>query len=318
MGLGLLLVLLAAFFFCFQNVIVRVLFSAHPVFGVLQTGGFVEPTLPNSFLLLALRTVLVVPLLALLAPAIYPNTWQDIHQLGATNKRRELGLAIAGGLLMFLYLALLYLAIGLIPTGIALTLFFSYPVFTALFSWQIFGSRPSPFLWLIMGLIFVGSALTVPQTAFSLGHNSALGVALALASGVVYALYSVNAQKSFASIHPVPFTWMSFAITLVLSILSLLFWHGDLQGLPWTSLWIGSLLSGLVTLAGHLLNNIGIGIIGATPAAMIASTNPALTVVLAWMAIQETLNSRQILGVLIVTLSVALLSRDRTLSQTKT
>lgn len=296
----------------------RVLFSPHPIFGVFQTGGFVEPTLPNSFLLLALRTVLVVPLLALLAPSIYPDTWRDVRQLGERGKRKELGLAIAGGLLMFLYLALLYLAIGLIPTGIALTLFFSYPVFTALFSWQMFGSGPSPFLWLIMGLIFVGSALTVPQTAFSLAHNSALGVALALVSGVVYALYSVNAQKSFVSIHPVPFTWVSFAITLVLSALSLLVWHGQLQGLPWTALWIGSLLSGLVTLAGHLLNNIGIRVIGATSAAMIASTNPALTVVLAWFAIQETLNGKQIVGVLIVTLSVALLSRNLTLSKPKT
>ncbi|HEY9764378.1 MAG TPA: DMT family transporter [Trichocoleus sp.] len=316
--MGFFCVLLAAFFFCFQNVIVRVLFSSHPIFGLFQTGGFVEPTLPNSFLLLALRTVLVVPLLALLAPAIYPNTWKDIYQLGRVSKRKELGLAIAGGLLMFLYLALLYLAIGLIPTGIALTLFFSYPVFTALLAWRFFGSRPSPFLWLIMGLIFVGSVLTLPKIALSLGDNSTLGVALALASGVVYALYSVNAQKSFASIHPVPFTWISFAITLLLSALSLLAWHGQLQGLPWTALWIGSLLSGIVTLTGHLLNNLGIQIIGATPAAMIASTNPALTVVLAWVAIQETLISRQIVGVLVVTLSVALLSRDRTLSQTKT
>ena len=42
---------------------------------------------------------------------------------------------------MFLYLALLYVAIGQIATGIALTLFFTFPVFTALFSW-IFGVWP--------------------------------------------------------------------------------------------------------------------------------------------------------------------------------
>lgn len=303
--------LLAAVFFCFQNVIVRVLFSSHPVFGLLQTGGFVEPTMANSFLLLAMRTVLVVPLMAVLAPAIYPAMWKDLHQLGRSERRRDLGLAIAGGILMFLYLALLYLAIGLIPTGIALTLFFSYPVFTALFSWRLFGSRPTALLWLVMGLIFVGGVLTLPQGTFSLSQSSLFGVSLALASGVVYALYSVNAQRSFERIHPVPFTWVSFAITLLLSALSLLVWHGHLDGLPWTPLWIGSLLSGLVTLSGHLLNNIGIRIVGATTASMVASTNPALTVVLAWLAIQETLGGRQIVGVLIVTLSVALLSRVR-------
>ncbi|MBD0267343.1 MAG: transporter, partial [Cyanobacteria bacterium Co-bin8] len=153
--MGFFLVLLAAFFFCFQNVIVRVLFSLQPVFGLVQTGGFVEPTLPNSFLLLVMRTVLVVPLMAVLAPALYPATWKDIRQLATVEKRRDLGFALAGGLFMFLYLALLYLAIGLIPTGIALTLFFTYPVFTALFAWKLFGSRPSALLWGVMGLIFV-------------------------------------------------------------------------------------------------------------------------------------------------------------------
>jgi drug/metabolite transporter (DMT)-like permease len=314
-AVGFFLVLLAAFFFCFQNVIVRVLFSLQPIFGLVETGGFVEPTLPNSFLLLALRTGLVVPLMAVLAPALYPATWKDIGQMGRAEKRWELGHAIAGGLFMFLYLALLYLAIGLIPTGVALTLFFSYPVFTALLSWRLFGNRPSPFLWGVMGLIFGGSTLTLPQATFSLAHNSALGVALAVGSGGFYALYSVNAQKSFERIHPVPFTWISFATTLVLSGLSLLLWPIPLHDLPWTPLWIGSLLSGIVTLTGHLLNNIGIGLIGATTASMIASTNPALTVVLAWLAIQETLNARQIVGVIIVTLSVALLSRQRHSSQ---
>lgn len=38
------------------------------------------------------------------------------------------------GVLMFLYLALLYISIGMSPAGLALTLFFSYPVFTDLLS----------------------------------------------------------------------------------------------------------------------------------------------------------------------------------------
>jgi drug/metabolite transporter (DMT)-like permease len=43
---------------------------------------------------------------------------------------------------------------------------------------------------------------------------------------------------------------------------------------------------------------------------MIGASNPALTVILAWLTIQETLNSLQLVGVVIVTLSVALLSRE--------
>jgi drug/metabolite transporter (DMT)-like permease len=58
------------------------------------------------------------------------------------------------------------------------------------------------------------------------------------------------------------------------------------------------------------MNNFGIRLIGATSASMIGASNPALTVILAWLTIQETLKGLQLVGVVIVTLSVALLSRE--------
>lgn len=311
--LGFLIVLLSSCFFCFQNVIVRILFSEHTLLGLVHTGGFVTPTLPNSFLLMFMRTLLVVPLMAAVATKLYPATWQEIAQLRAANQRGLLWQAIGCGLLMFLYLALLYIAIGLIPTGIALTLFFTYPVFTALFSWGWLGDRPTRLRWAVMGLVLLGSFLTMPQVSTT--PNSTIGIVTGLASGVTYALYTVFAQKSFEQLHPVPFTWVSFAITLVLSSISLLVWHNSNlltdTALPWLPLWIGGLLSAIFTFVGHLLNNFGIRLIGATSAAMVAASNPALTVVLAWFAIQETLSGVQLVGVAIVSLSIALLARER-------
>jgi drug/metabolite transporter (DMT)-like permease len=63
------------------------------------------------------------------------------------------------------------------------------------------------------------------------------------------------------------------------------------------------------------MNNFGIRLIGATSASMIGASNPALTVILAWFTIQETLQGLQLLGVVLVTLSVALLSQERSLSK---
>lgn len=314
--LGYFIVLLSSVFFCVQNVVVRVMFTAHSVLGIGTTGGFLPPTLQNSLLLLLLRMVLAVPLMALLAGQLYPHAWKDLRQLRAPSQRRGLYHALAGGGLMFAYLALLYLAIGMVATGIALTLFFTFPVFTALFSWRFFGSRPTGFRWIIMALVLVGSALTVPRTQFQSTEGSWLGVGLGVAAGVAYALYTVNAQKSFEHLHPVPYTWISFAVTLLLAALCLLLWPLTATDLAWGPLWIGSLLSGLVTFAGHVLYNSGIRLVGATSAAMIGSTNPALTVVLAWVAIQESLSLLQLLGVGVVTLSVAALSRERSRSQT--
>lgn len=309
--MGYLIIVLAAGFFSLQNLVARVLFNAYPLGGAM-VGGFVEPTLPNSFLLLFMRMLLGVPLMALVLTPLYPNLWPDLQRLQKPNHRRELGLALAGGGLMFLYLGLLYVSIGLIPTGIALTLFFSFPVYTALLSWGWFGHRPTAMRWSIMALILLGSSLTVPLGGE--GSMSWLGVILGLASALAYALYTVVAQKAFETYHPLPFTGISFASTLVLSGLCLLIWPVNLQGLDWAGLWIGALLSALATASGHLLNNLGIRWVGATAAAMVGSANPALTAVLAALALQEHLSWVQSFGVVLVTLSVALLSLGQSTS----
>lgn len=303
--MGYLIILLAAGCFALQNLVARVLFNAYPL-GGLTVGGFVEPTLPNSFLLLFMRMLLGVPLMALVLTPVYPNLWPDLHRLQRPDHRRELGLALAGGGLMFLYLGLLYVSVGLIPTGIALTLFFTFPVYTALLSWGWFGHRPTAMRWGIMALILLGSGLTVP-----LGGDGTirwLGVIFGLASALAYALYTVVAQKTFETYHPLPFTGISFASTLVLSGLCLVIWPVNLQGLDWAGLWVGALLSALATATGHLLNNLGIRWVGATAAAMVGAANPALTAVLAALALQEHLSWVQSCGVVLVTLSVALLS----------
>jgi drug/metabolite transporter (DMT)-like permease len=307
-----LIVLLAAFCFCFQNVIVRVLFTSQTVLGLFPLGGYVTPTLQHSFLLLVLRMVWVVPVVGVLAPKLYAPMWPTMRQL--PQRRSLLQGATAAGGLMFLYLALLYVAIGLIPTGVALTLFFTYPAFTALFSWKLFGAAPTPTGWVVMLLIFLGSMLTMPPVQLDLASSNFLGIVLGVASGVAYAGYSVVAQKSFTQMHPIPFTWLSFLITLVLAMLAYgigqWLWPAPTESLPWAELWIGGLCSAIATASGHLLNNLGISRIGATAAAMVASTNPAFTVVLAWFTIQETLSGVQLSGVGLVTLSVVLLSQE--------
>ena len=62
---------------------------------------------------------------------------------------------------MFTYLALLYVSIGLIATAIALTLFFTFPIFTVLLSWRLLGQWSNAMQWHIMGCIMFGSALTI-------------------------------------------------------------------------------------------------------------------------------------------------------------
>jgi drug/metabolite transporter (DMT)-like permease len=255
--------------------------------------------------------LLVVPLMASLAFKLYPSALKEFHDLFTRDRWDVLLQALGCGVLMFVYIASLYIAIGLIPTGIAMTLFFTYPVFTALLSWRFFGDRPTFFRWLVMSIILVGGVLTIPQntTTYS-SHTIAIGIFASVSSGIVYAFYNITAQKCLEKFHPVPFTWISFASTLLLSGVNLVFWSPPSTQLEWTPLWICSIFSGLVSFLGHTLNNLGIRMIGATTASIIGSSSPALTALVAWGTIHETLNMIQCLGIGIVTLGIALLSGE--------
>ena len=306
---GYLFVVLASAFFCIQNISVRILLAEQTLFGVWVTGGFLTPTLQNSFLLLLLRMALTFPLMGLLADRLHPQIWQDLRKMRTIAHRPALLYGIAGGGLMFSYLALLYISIGLIPTGVALTLFFTSPVFTALLSWYFLGHRPSLLQWNVIACVLLGSILTVPQSQWA-GEGNYWGAALGVAAGVAYALYTINAQKSFDYLHPVTYTWMSFAGTLLIAALCLWIWPPPaIATLAWGPICAWSLFSGMVTFAGHILYNSGIQSVGATNAAMVGTANPAFTVVVAWATIQEMLSVVQLAGVGIVVSSVACLSR---------
>ncbi|MEH2370108.1 hypothetical protein [Nostoc sp.] len=220
--LGILTVLLSSFVLTFHNVIVRVLFSEHLVLGLFLLGGYVKPDLQNSFLLMFMRMLLVVPLMASLSFKLYPSAWAELQYLFTRNGKDVLIQALGCGVLMFVYIASLYIAIGLIPTGIALTLFFTYPVFTALLSWRFFGDafgglrlRPTLFRWLVMAIILVGSALTIPQSSATYSsHTIAIGIFASFGAGIVYAFYCIIAQKCLEKFHPVPFTWIGHEVIL--------------------------------------------------------------------------------------------------------
>ncbi|MDM9383991.1 DMT family transporter [Chlorogloeopsis sp. ULAP01] len=309
--MGILTVLLSSFVLAFHNVTVRVLFSEHLVLGLFLLGGYVKPDLQNSFLLMFMRMLFVVPLMASLTFKLYPSALKEFRELFSRKRTDVLIQALGCGVLMFVYIASLYIAIGLIPTGIAMTLFFTYPVFTALLAWRFFGDRPTLFRWLVMGIILVGGVLTIPQSSAIFGTNEIMiGIFASVGAGIVYAFYNIIAQKCLEKFHPVPFTWISFASTLLLSGVCLLFWPFPSTQLDWTPLWIGSIFSGVVSFIGHTLNNLGIRMIGATTASIIGSSSPALTALVAWATISETLNVIQSLGIGIVTLGIALLSGE--------
>jgi drug/metabolite transporter (DMT)-like permease len=308
--LGFWIVVLGSFCLALQNVVVRVIFAESSLLGQITWGGLLPPTLGHSLLVLQLRSLLILPAMVLLSYRLYPTTTQSLKHLWQPSQRSTLGLALFGSSALYAALALLFIALASIPAGVATVLFFIHPVITGVLAWGVLGQRPSRLRLLVTLGVLLGCGLVVPSFAGGGGGAVGLGVAAALGASVAYATQSVVAQVCFRHIHPVPYTLINFAVMALLSTLSLGFVHLEVPPGQWMPLGLLSLVSAGLTLLGQLLYNIGIHLVRAASMAIVAVSNPVFTVALGWLVLQESLQLRQLAGIVLVVVSIVTLSQD--------
>ncbi|MEM9483341.1 MAG: DMT family transporter [Cyanobacteria bacterium P01_F01_bin.116] len=308
--LGIGFVLISALALSAQNVVLRLFFTESRLFGQIPFGGFVTPHLSNVVLLLSMRMAMMALLLAVLTPWLYPKTFRV---LGALPKMPKLlGYVVASGGCLFVGLILLYTALSQVAAGIAISMFFIYPSITVLLAWLFFRQVPQGYqLWLML-VIFIGVVLTSMTTSAEPTTNPLIGGVCALAAGLAFGLYGIVAELSLKGqsvLHPVPFSLCTFAIVASLASLTLLLLQ-DITIAPavWPAVIGMTLFSAILTLMAYVLNNSGIGLIGASLTALLSASAPALTALFAWWSLQEALQQQQIFGIGLVTVGVATLS----------
>ncbi|MEH2229110.1 MAG: EamA family transporter [Nostoc sp.] len=331
---GLFLIVLSAVVSSLYNVAIKVIFhEGSQIFGVLEVEQLLPPTLGNTLLILTLRFMVVVPLMVLLSPILHPRLWQDLENLSASVRgnptpanaatKQILVLSIVSGCFLFLSQVLIYIAIAQVPTGMAIALFFIYPMVSGLFSWFLFRDRPTLFRIAAIAAICCGELLVLGGSP-SIGiGNTSMGSSTAILSGVAFAAYIILTRVCASKLHPVTFTLINFTTMLLLSFICLM--------LPLPSSWnlvvidpskmlelvLSAFILGVLTLAGYLLNNVGISKLGASRSALIGGSIPVLTVIFAGLIIQENLDIVQILGVLFVTFGAAAFSFETMRNQVK-
>ncbi|GAA6614476.1 EamA family transporter [Scytonema sp. NUACC26] len=313
-AIGIVLVVLSTVASSLYNVAIKVIFNpGSQIFGVFEVQSLLYPNLGNSLLLLMLRMLVVVPLMMLLAPILHPRVWHDMQFLfdsfgknsNHPTAKRSLILSLVSGCFLFLSQLLIYLAIGQIPTGMAIALFFVYPVLSGLFSWVLFRDRLTLFSTGAFASIGLGELLVLAGAVSTVG-NTPLGSVAAIASGISFAFYIVLSRISATKVHPVTFTLINFATMMVLSLVGLLLplpadWNLQINPTILLELVLSAFLLGVLTLGSYLFNNFGVRKVGASRSAIISAIVPVLTVILAGFIIQETLGIEQVLGVLFVT-----------------
>jgi drug/metabolite transporter (DMT)-like permease len=307
--LGLWLVLLSAIALSVHYVVVKLVFGvSSPLFGWINLGGGFQPSLGNVFLLIWTRMLVVVPVMALCAGFLYPPVWQDVKRLVLDRDRRPLWNVISSGGFLFLSQVLIYLAIAKIGPSAAVTILFMYPLFTLPLTWWLFGDRPSPLRIGMCLVILLGVMLTaIPSLITG-------GVWLAVSAGAAFAFYLIFMQLGFKKLHPVPVSMVQFITALFLASFSLALPLQLGVSVPPESrmgFLNGGLLLGGLTIVGYLANNFGVQYFGAARSSVLAATGPVLTMIVAALLLQDSIQQSQVMGVLGVTVGAIALSFER-------
>lgn len=303
--IGFMLVLGASVVLSLQNILVRVIFFKSSIFGTFNFGGLIQPSISNSFMLLLLRMLFATPVMWLVAKFVFRvNVWRDFQQLLLPSRRLLFSRVAFSALLQFGSFAFIYVALGILKPGLAVTLFFIFPTVTVLMAWFLFGDRPSTERWFVIAVIYVGIMLT--YNIFGVTKPDTWGVIAAMLSGISFAGYIITSQACFKQLNPVSFTSINFAIILLICIGTLPFTLSSisLNG----SLVFMCFLIAMTTLCGYLLTSFGTKLMGAAQASIVSASGPVFTTFLAFTILGNKLDVIQLFGVFLVTGGVGLLS----------
>jgi drug/metabolite transporter (DMT)-like permease len=210
--------------------------------------------------------------------------------------RRELpSLAVLGVVGLAGVHATYFLAIDRLQIGVAVTIQYLAPLLLLLWLRLAHGRRLAPSLWGAVGVSALGCFLVV--RAYDIGLLDAVGVAAAFGAALTFAIYMVGSERAGRRHEPVTTLFWSFGFAS-------LFWA---LVAPWWQFPYGRLDS-----AGHLLLAAGVVVVGtllpficmvaalrhipAPRAAVVATLEPVLAAVFAWVILGEGLGAVQLLG----------------------
>lgn len=180
----------------------------------------------------------------------------------------------------------------------------SAPVFTGIAARLITGERPIRAWYPATGLALAGLVLIADPG----GAPDARGVALALAAGASYAVFSVGSERVIAASSPVAAMAVIFGggAILLLPVLALgdLAWVGTIPGAG-AALWLGL----VATTAAYVLYARGLAVTPVTTVATLVLAEPLTALVAATVVLSEPLVPMSVVGAAVLGAGLLLLSR---------
>ena len=215
-------------------------------------------------------------------------------------------------LTQFLY----YVAIGRMPVGIALVFEMTAPVLIALYVWLVRGEAVRRRLWAALALSLSGLVL-VAEVWQDGGSLDPLGVAAGLGAAFCLATYFLLGERGTHTRDPVALTCWSFVAAGLFWSVAAPWWEFDAAVLrERVPLSIGGLelplwvLVTWIVLMGAIvpfwLSIAALRHLPPTTAGLVATIEPVLASIVAWLWVEQVLSGWQVLGGFVVLTEIAL------------
>lgn len=220
-------------------------------------------------------------------------------------KWRDVPLVLLLGVLFAFSTVFMFMAFDHIPTGMASTVFYSYPLFTVLIMTTLFGERLT--LWSVLALLMAVGGVALLYATKDGGTLSLAGVALAVGSAISYALYIVIANRSH--VKQMPSSTLAFWSMVVGGVV--FFVRGGfgvgLQAVPSAEAWVLVLLLAIVpTVVSCTALVVAIRCVGSTTTSILGAMEPVTAVLCGTLVFGEPMSLRIFIGIVVIIAAVLL------------
>ena len=286
---GIAFAVVAAFGFSFKAILVKL---AYP-FGV------------DAITLLALRMAFALPVFLWVGFSASRNA-------PGMTLRDWLAVALLGTLGYYGASILDFLGLKYISAGLERLILFTYPTLTLLLGVLLHGRAITRREGLALALCYAGIAAAFAHDLQVAGDTSAiwLGGGLVFASSISYALYLSGSAGMIAKLGAARFTALAMLVSTAATGGHFLATQ-PLAALvqPWPVYALGAAMGLFCTVLPVFAQSAAIRRVGSGQAALVGMVGPLLTIVFAWLLLDEGFSSAQMVGVVLVIVGVSTVSR---------
>ena len=286
---GIALAVVAAFGFSFKAILVKL---AYP-YGV------------DAVTLLALRMAFALPVFLWVGFSASRNA-------PALGRRDWIAVALLGVLGYYGASILDFLGLKYISAGLERLILFTYPTLTLLFGVALHGRTITRREGLALALCYAGIAAAFAHDLQFAGDTAVvwMGTGFVFASAVSYALYLSGSAGMIAKLGAARFTALAMLVSTAATGGHFLATQ-PLAALvqPWPVYALGAAMGLFCTVLPVFAQSAAIRRIGSGQAALVGMVGPLLTIILAWLLLDEGFSTAQMIGVALVIAGIAAVSR---------